>query len=164
MRINKNFRVEEFVHPRFVTNFGKSSKWYVSKWQIETAIFIRSLFGDKPMRLNDWHYGGHLKNRGTRLPNSSVGSFYSQHKFANAIDFDIQGIAVETCFELIIEYQDELLKRGITTVESLTFTPTWIHLDGRQTGLDHMLVVSPRAKMRTSKKGFFIEDKFYYDE
>lgn len=163
MKINKHFRVEEFVHPRYVTNFGKSARWYVSNWQIETAVFIREFFGHKPVKLNDWYFGGRLKNRGTRLPNSGVGSFYSQHKFANAIDFNIKGLTAQEQFDLIVEHQDEFLKRGITTIESLDFTPTWTHLDGRPTGLDHMLIVAPRVGVKSEDEGFYIADKFYYD-
>lgn len=144
MKVSKNFYVQEFVHPVYMSTFKRSAGWYVSQWQIETAEFVRSFFGHKSMTINDYLWGGILKNRGTRPPNSQVGSYYSQHKMAMAIDFNIEGYAAEDLYNAIIDNQKQFIKRGITTIESLKYTPTWIHLDGRITGNKKMNVVAPK--------------------
>ena len=160
MRINKHFSIEEFVTPRHVEVFGKSARWHISDWQIETANLIRDVFDNRPMTINSWQWGGGLKNRGTRLPNSPIGSFYSQHKLAMAIDFNIEGYSSEECYKALLSISHTLINKGITTIESLDFTPEWIHLDGRYTGMDDLFIVKPRI---TTKGIDGIDSKFYYD-
>jgi hypothetical protein len=142
--LTDHFYLDEFVPRKLVQVYGNNARWFVSDWQIIVAEFIREYFGGRPMTINNWYRGGRLHNRGTRTPNTTVGSLYSQHKLAMAIDFSIKELSSPEIYDRILADQKSFLLMGITTMEHIAFTPTWIHIDGRNTGLDELFIVRPR--------------------
>lgn len=71
----------------------------------------------------------------------TLGSWWSQHKFMKAIDPKIDGLSADDARQEIMDHQQEFMEAGLTTLESGTFAPTWVHADRRITGLDHILMV-----------------------
>jgi hypothetical protein len=68
----------------------------------------------------------------------------SQHKFGRAIDIKVSGMTPREVFAIVKAHEDYLIENQIiTTIESLSMTPTWLHLDCRFTGLDRFLIVEP---------------------
>mgnify|MGYP002626323597 CR=1 FL=1 len=130
------------MHPTLWKKYGNNARWFVSDWQINAAEAIRAYFGNKPMYLNNWFWGGPRRNRGTRLPNTTIGATYSQHKFKCAIDFNLKDITPQTIHNTILSHQQYFMGVGITTIEAIEDTPTWVHVDCRHTGLDSILIVN----------------------
>lgn len=73
----------------------------------------------------------------------TLGSWWSQHKLAKAIDPKIKGLSADDARTEILDNQSEFMEAGLTTLESGVFAPTWVHADRRITGLDDILIVGP---------------------
>lgn len=142
IKIATYFRLEEFVPKEIYSRFGEKSVWFIDRGTILLADFIRDRFG-KSMTINNWHSGGSFNNRGFRVPDSTVGGKLSQHKFGKAIDFNIAGVTPQEIYKDIIDNADMYMKAGATTVEDISFTNGWIHLDRRYTNTSTLLIVKP---------------------
>jgi hypothetical protein len=142
-KISPNFSLEEFVPKELFQQFGDKSIWFIDKRIIDIAEAIRNRFG-KAVTINNWHVGGQLNNRGFRMPDTSVGGKLSQHKFGRAIDVNVAGVTVKEVYDDIVNnYSGIYQKLGVTTLEDIAFTPTWTHIDCRNTGLNNILIVKP---------------------
>lgn len=91
---------------------------------------------DKPIFINTWHQQGQYKESGYRTPNATTGAKYSQHRFGRAGDLKISGIDYEEFRDVIRKHWADF---GVTTIEENT--PSWLHVDIRNTGLDKLLEV-----------------------
>ena len=143
-KISKNFYIQEFVPPEIFAKYGESSRWFVSPFQISVAQLIRDITAKKTY-VNTWHAGGSLKQRGTRF--GTFGAAYSQHRLANAIDISVEGLNPSEIHDLIVRRADYFKKLGLTTIEDLRYTPTWIHLDARWTNKSQFLYVRPAPSL-----------------
>lgn len=132
-KLSKNFIIQEFVAEDIYKRFGSSSIWFIDKRIVELAQFLRDNFG-KPVYINNWHKGGVRDESGYRLPNTSTGAEFSQHKFGRAIDLRIKDYTSEEIRQYIRDVFPALLEMGLTTIEKNT--PTWVHIDCRETGTD----------------------------
>ena len=56
--------------------------------------------------------------------------------FGRAGDGDEVGTSAEELYQWILERQDKMLEFGVTTIENVEFTKTWIHLDSRNYGFN----------------------------
>ena len=92
-------------------------------------------------------YNKKLKARGMKgdaLVQKVVGSTTSQHKFGRAADIKQNAFTSKDVHDLIKDYLPELMDMGLSTLEHHEATPTWVHMDGRATGLkDKLLIVRP---------------------
>lgn len=140
MKVSKNFDIREFVPKIIWDNYQENSIWFVDPRIIAIAQNVRDYFSAE-MTINDWHYGGTFQNRGYRTPASKIGAHYSQHKFGRAIDFNIKGLTAKECYKIIQVNHDWFHLRGVKAMEDIRDTPTWIHLDCRNTLLNHILIV-----------------------
>lgn len=125
-----DFEIEEFVPPEIFRKYGAKSVWWIRKDRVQACQWIRTTTG-RAVTLNTWHRGGRLKERGYRLPDSDTGSDLSQHRAFNAVDISVSGWSARRLFAFIVDNYAEISKFGITTLEDLEFTPTWVHMDGR---------------------------------
>lgn len=141
-KVSANFVLQEFVPKELFQQFGVKSIWFIDRPIINVAELIRTRFG-KPVTINNWHTGGNLNNRGFRMPDSSTGGKLSQHKFGRAIDVSVTGIQVHELFKDIKDNYDIYNKVGLTTVEDIQFTPTWLHCDCRITNMTGLNIVKP---------------------
>lgn len=142
MKVSKNFHDYELVPPRIYELYGNNSKWFINPRVVHLAQFVRDWF-DSSVTVNDWKWGGKLKNRGYRVPSTTVGSKYSQHKLANAIDINVQGVTPDEVRSEIHAHYGVFMKNGLTTLEHPDYSPTWVHMDVRHTGLNYILIVKP---------------------
>lgn len=142
MKVSQNFVLQEFVNPDIYRAWGNRSIWFIDPRIIEVAQFIRTGL-NVALTINNWHTGGQFQERGFRNPDTTTGGKLSQHKFGRAIDISATGKTPADILDFINENWDELKKLGLTTVENITATPTWLHCDCRWTGQDELLIVNP---------------------
>lgn len=127
---SKHFVVQEFVPPSIYSNFGVKAWWYISPVMVGIADRLRQVIG-QPIIINNWHRGGAFVNRGYRTPQSKVGAAYSMHRLGLAIDVSVRGMTPAQILDVIRREKQTFLELGLTTIEDIRHTPTWLHLDCR---------------------------------
>lgn len=142
MDFSKHFKLQEFVPPVIYNYWGERSKYFLDPKIVTLADFTRDFF-NKPVTINNWHSGGSLSLRGFRPPDSTTGGKLSQHKFGRAIDISVEGITPQEVYERIIKSEMLFRSAGLTTVEDIADTPSWVHMDVRWTGLNFIQIVKP---------------------
>lgn len=142
MKISPHFHIEEFVPPEIYKKYGAKSKWFVRWDMIRLAEFYREYF-DAPVIINNWMWDGDFTERGYRVPLTPTGSMYSQHKLGAAFDCNIKGVEPDEIRHTILNNQGLFMRQGLTTLEHEAYSPTWVHSDIRNTGLDTIMIVKP---------------------
>ena len=142
MKLNDYFDVREFVPPQIWNKFGEKSIWFIDPKVVEIATAYREFF-KVPIVINNWYIGGQFSYRGYRPPRVNIGAEFSQHKMGKAFDCHSPSISVKDIYNQILENWDHFKQFGLTTVEDVNFTPTWIHSDCRVTNQDTLLIVKP---------------------
>jgi hypothetical protein len=122
-----HFEAQEFVPPEIFNRFGADSLWFMDCRMTWTADAAREYFG-VPITINDWLWGGRFKYRGYRPPQCTEGAENSQHRLAQALDFDVKGISAEEVRQEIKTHPSEPAFRFVTTVED---SVNWNHWDCR---------------------------------
>ena len=130
MQPSKYFSIQEFVPPTIFSMFGKKSWWFIDPTIVAIADALREDLG-APLVCNNWSTGGTFQNRGYRTPQSTVGARYSQHRLGNAIDLSSLGLTPAQLLQVIMRNKAKYIALGLTTIEDLADTPTWLHLDCR---------------------------------
>ena len=138
MKVADNFDLREFVDPETWQQLGEKSRWLIDDRIINCAAALRAITG-KPVTINNWHTGGHYHESGLRSPLTTTGAKFSQHKFGRAVDCKVEGMTAEEVRQLIKQHWLHFKSVGLTTIEK--DTPTWVHLDCRNTGLETLLEV-----------------------
>jgi len=134
----KNFKIEELVHPRILNSVGEHIAWRMLDKECLMELDIIHAAWGSAIYIN-W---GANDSRGLRPPNDEDGAFYSVHKQGKAFDLvpangDVLGLW-ELVFNLI--QCDKIIR--FNTLESLVFTPTWVHVACMNTG-EKPLVINP---------------------
>jgi len=143
MPLSKHFVIQEFVPKGIYDSFGDKSTWFIDPNLIKLAEVIREHFG-KPMTINNWHTGGQFFERGFRVPESTTGARYSQHRFGRAIDFNVEGLAAHEVYLEILNNESLFRLAGLSAMENIEFTKTWTHVDIRNIPLsNNILIVNP---------------------
>ena len=143
MNISPHFDLREFVPKEIFDLYGPKSIWFVDFRLIESMEWLRTYF-NASITINNWHTGGHMQNRGFRSPLSTVGGRLSQHKAGRACDFNVAGMTVQDTYSAIFNDWATIRQHTFfTTMEDISYTPTWCHLDGRHTGTNELLIVKP---------------------
>jgi len=143
MKVSTNFHLHEFIDSKTYARFGNASIWFIDPRIIQVAQFIRDRH-KKPIVINGkfsgvtFNYSGFDPPGGYRRATS-----LSQHRFGRAVDLKFIGMTVQEAYKDIIENQDLYLKIGLTTVENIKHTPTWLHCDVRTTKMDKIKIVNP---------------------
>jgi hypothetical protein len=86
-----HFKISEFL-PKEIFNLKDVNHfWFMNPKIIWTADQIRLRYR-KPVYINTWAFAGmgNFNNRGYRIPDCKIGAPLSQHKFGNAIDFNVE--------------------------------------------------------------------------
>lgn len=136
MQVSTNFKLIEFIDPHTYNKYGDSSVWFIDPQIIQVAQFIRTRF-NRAITIN----GGGYKYSGFRPPQCKIGAKLSQHRFGRAIDIKIDNMP--EIYTDIVTNPELYIKVGLTTVENIEATPTWLHLDCRWTNEDKIRVVNP---------------------
>jgi hypothetical protein len=93
------------------------------------ADWLREKFG--AVTINGKFGGKAFTESGLRNPFTETGAKFSQHKFGRALDLKFHKVTVKEVYEYIIRNPQEARENGITTVEDIAFTPSWLHIDCR---------------------------------
>jgi hypothetical protein len=142
MKVSANFELRELVSPEAYEKLGHAAHWLLDPRLIAVVQKIRDLAG-KPVTVNDWHVGGQYKQSGFRMPGEGTGAALSQHRFGRAADLKIQGMTPGQGLQLVQGNWAALSALGLSTVEDVSLTPTWLHVDVRLTG--HSLLYIPKG-------------------
>jgi hypothetical protein len=136
MKVSKNFILQEFIDPEIYQIKKEKSIELIDRRIVLVAQLIKEIF-DVPVMINNWHEGGGYKESGLRKFLTKTGAPFSQHKYGRAADLKIEGWDdYEKVRDVIRDYWDNLRVLGLTTIE--TGTPTWLHIDCRFTGSNHL--------------------------
>ena len=149
MALTKNFVVQEFVYPDLFEQYGEKSQWFIDKRIVQACQFLREKLA-RPIKINDWHSGGHYKESGLRTFDTSTGAKFSQHKFGGAADLKIDDLGGDEMRQIIKRYWPDL-KGLISTIED--DTDTWLHIDCRWTLDPDTLFIVPNPKKTTTDRG-----------
>lgn len=133
----KFFQIQELVDKVTFARFGERA------WMFFNPVFLRSLdrvrhHFDAPVTVNNWRSGGPFSQRGLRVT-TNVGATYSQHRFGNAGDYDIEGYSAEEVRQEIINNKDHHNFELITCVE---VDVKWVHHDCRNIN-NRILLIRP---------------------
>ncbi len=155
MKITPDFDIREFVAQRVYDELGAAfCLRFVNPVILRFVTWLKAELTEKygeevNIRMNDWHYGGSFHNRVYRDPKSTVGKWTSVHRLALAVDmsFEINSskkvIPVKDVYQFLLSRESEVLAIGITRLEDIRDTPTWLHADGAYTGKNAIQIVRP---------------------
>lgn len=131
----KFFSIEELVDEVTYSRFGDRALMFLNPVLLRANDRVRNYF-NAPMTINNWHIGGQFSQRGLRV-NTSVGADYSQHKFGNASDYDIEGYSADEIRAEIAAKPDHHAFELITCIE---IGVNWVHHDCRNISNRIMLI------------------------
>lgn len=135
--ISKNFSIQEFVPKETYAKWGDKSIMFIDPRLVDVAQALRDKYG--PLVIN----GGQYNYSGYRPPTCSVGAKESQHRFGRAIDCKFKQMTVQEVYKDILDNENYWIKKGISTLENILKTPSWLHVDIRWTGEDKIRIVNP---------------------
>lgn len=135
---SKYFSIHELVPENMFNYLGaERCMWLIDVrlWPLLDAF--REYF-KVPIIVNNWHTGGKFNESGWRGSDSKTGASLSQHRYGRAADLKFTGL---TDYDEIREEvkKNFALFEGLTTIEA--DTPTWLHVDIRNTGSNELLIV-----------------------
>lgn len=137
-----NFTIQEFVTKSVYTERGESSIYLIDERIIILAQLFRTRYGK--ITINNWHTGGQYNESGLRLPDTSTGAKYSQHKYGRAADLKFTDHTPEEVYADVLKNSKLFYEKGLRCMENIAFTKTWLHIDVRVTDkVDEILIVNP---------------------
>lgn len=142
LRISRNFWLDEFICPEIYGRFGHASRWFLRLEIVEICQYIRTQTG-KAIIVNNWYTGGPYEQSGLRPLTGDVGAEHSLHRYGCAADIKVADMTPFQVKEFIQAHWPQLQQIGLTTIENIKHTPTWTHLDCRNTGSSKLLIVNP---------------------
>lgn len=146
----KYFGIKELVHPHVYNAYGEERAIHFLDLRVFRAWdWIREQRGN-PIYMNTWgiNRGSYpeFDDRGLRWRGKSdTGSLTSQHYFGRAGDGDELGTPASELYQWVLDHQEKIMEFGVTTLESIEFTKTWVHLDCRSLGYipSQLKIVTP---------------------
>lgn len=126
------FDVREFVDERTWRALGEMSASLIDPMIVRVFDLLREAAG--PIVVNNWHrkrHGTVFDSSGFRAVWDKTGGQLSQHRCGRAGDAKSTRYTPAQLYQIILNRQDEFLAAGLTTIEDLKHTPTWLHLDCR---------------------------------
>lgn len=134
------FEIRELVPPDVFEARGEAAWELLDPRLLVTLDALRQKFG--PIVVNDWHRGGQYKESGFRSALSETGARYSQHRYGRAADCKFVGdVTPQEVHAHIMAHPEEFPE--ITTLEAISATPTWLHVDVRNNSEAGLRVVNP---------------------
>lgn len=124
------FNLRELVDPNIFAARGNDCWQLLDPNILRAADWLRGIFG--PITVNNSYLGGSYSESGLRRWDTTTGAKFSQHKFGRALDLKFRApVTPLQVYNHILANQAEARKHGITTVEDISKTPTWLHIDCR---------------------------------
>jgi len=125
----KYFALNELVPPDVIQARGEQAWQLMDERILRGADWLREKFG--PCVINGKFNGKGFTESGLRSPFTTTGAKWSQHKFGRAVDMKFLKVNVKEVYDYILANQPEARANGITTVENINATPSWLHADCR---------------------------------
>ena len=119
------FDLRELVDPFSFAEWGEGCWNFFPQDSLDMLHGIRTYF-DKPITVNNWLWGGPLRQRGYRGPTSTIGALLSYHKRGMAFDFDVKDMTAEEVRREIIENQEN---EHLKLIQRMERAVTWVHVD-----------------------------------
>jgi len=143
MKLSKNFSLQEFVHPD-IYDMGESlATKFIDSRMIVFAQALRDRLGSG-LIINNWHIHGPYKLSGVRPFDTTVGARWSQHKFGRAIDLKGVSLSTEEIYEEVRKNWVSIYRdTGVTRMEHIDHTPTWVHVDCAYTDSPSLTIFNP---------------------
>ena len=139
------YSLEELAHPQIIRTIGEENTWrrldedclrdldtIRKKWY---AIYGTGIY------CNRLELG--IDSRGLRPPNDPDGSFYSIHKQGMAFDIEPVNGSLYEFYRMVIKLIENKVLIKINTVESLDFTPSWLHIAYMNHAGPNVLIIKP---------------------
>ena len=142
IKVSENFYLDEFIQPNIYKKFKAKSIWFLDIRLIRIAQLLRDITG-RAVTINNWYTGGSYKDSGLRMLSGGIGATYSQHRYGRAIDVKVEGLTISELLDVIVDNEQAFRNAGLTTIEDIKYTPTWMHLDVRYSDNQDILYVRP---------------------
>ncbi len=131
---SKWFDVRECVDARTWRILGVKAMWMVDPKSVRNADLVREKTG-APTTINNWHFAKPgqtvYDSSGFRPIWDETGGLLSQHRRGCADDLKVRGMQPPQVLQIIMANLDEFLDAGLTTIEQVEYTRSWLHLDCR---------------------------------
>ncbi len=135
--ISPYFKVQEFVPKEIYDKYGEGSIRFINPAIVVIANLVRERMG-VPITIN----GAGFDESGFRVPETKTGARLSSHKRGCAID--VRGkFEPKKLYDDILANYGVYRAAGLTTVEDIAHTPTWVHLSCEWTGKNELTIVKP---------------------
>ena len=121
------FKIQELVDRNTYEKWGEAAWMFLRPEALYSLDGIRKYF-NKRVFVNNWAFGGDFQWRGLRPPTCTVGVWYSQHRFGNGFDCDVEGVTADEVRGEIVTNENHPLFTHITCLET---DITYVHLDCR---------------------------------
>ena len=125
----KYFALNEVVYPGAIQARGEQAWQLMDERILRGADWLREKFG--PCTINGKFNGKGFSESGLRDPFTTTGNKFSQHKFGRALDLKFHKVTCKEVYDYIIRNPGEARENGITTVEDINYTGSWLHCDCR---------------------------------
>lgn len=135
----KNYELFELVPPVIFKERGERAWELLDSKALVTMQTFRETFGRTVV--NDWYWGGRLKESGLRDYYTLTGAKLSQHKFGRAFDLHPREVTIEEAYEYILKNPEKF--PYLTTLEDIKYTPGWLHMDNRNHTQEGIWIVKP---------------------
>lgn len=128
------FDVREWVDQKTWETLGPEAASMIDPRIVAVADQLR-IHTDAPIIINNWH----SRRAGEKLFDSSgfravwdkTGGKLSQHRRGAAADLKSRKYTPGQMLQIIKDHAGVYQELGLTTVENLQYTPTWLHCDVR---------------------------------
>jgi hypothetical protein len=127
----KYFALNEVIPATIIAERGERAWQLMDDRILMGADWLREKFG--PAIINGRFNGKVFTESGLRDPfdTTSKSAKWSQHKFGRAVDMKFLKVTPKEVYDYIIRNPGEARANGITTLEDIAFTGTWLHCDCR---------------------------------
>ena len=137
------FDVRELVDANTFKALSVNAAWLIDPKIVRVLDLLREKLG-APVVVNNWHTGGPFKSSGFRSMSDKTGAIFSQHRRGCAADVKVSGKTPNEILFVINANFQEFKAAGLTTIEDVKFTPTWLHLDCRPVQIENQFrIVRP---------------------
>ena len=128
------FDVREWVDERVWGQLGPRAAGLIDPRQVRISDLLREL-GGVPNVINNWHFWrpgvNKYRSSGFRAKWDRTGGDLSQHRCGRASDNKLYGMTARQMLAVVMDNREKFLDAGLTTIEDVDHTPTWLHLDCR---------------------------------
>ena len=155
MQLTKNFSLSEFIDPSIYKELGDTSIKLLDSRLPIIAQEVKDILTEhykKNVRVTiNGNLNGHIYTEsGLRKDNTTTGAKWSDHKYGRAIDCkfsldDSTVLPIKDVYFILTQADNlsRLLKLGLTTIEDINYTKTWLHLSVRYTLKEGLTIVQP---------------------